>query len=302
MDFTLLFIAIATGLGFAAIYVLIAISFTLVLASSGVFNFAQSIPVVLAGIAAYLLSTKGNWPALAVVAAVLVVGGLCGMVTYGAAVMPALSRGNFFTETTLLTTIGLGTAVSALIAHYFGSEARPVESYVTSAPLSIFGAPLRPIYLTMVVLAIVISLSVDRVMRKSQVGHVFRVTLEDRDGAQLLGVNVRRVMAYTFVIAGALAAFAGFLIAPVTGASAFSAQNLALYGFAGMTIGGFGSFSGALVGGVIVGMITGITPAYANPALATPLVWFAMVIILLIRPSGIAGAGGLFGAAASREV
>jgi len=302
MDYTLLFIAVVTGLGFAAIYVLIAISFTLILASSGVFNFAQSVPVGLAGIVSYLATSQYGWPPLVAAAAAVALGSLAGFVTYLVAVRPALGRGNFFTETTLLTTIGLGTAASALVAYMFGSEARPVQSYITTTPVAIGDAPLRPVYVVMIVVAAVATMLVDRVMRRTEMGHVFRLTLEDREGAQLLGVNTYKVIAYTFVVAGALAAVAGFLIAPVIGASAFTAQHLAFYGFAGMTIGGFGSFAGALAGGSIVGLIVGITPAYTDPALATPLVWAAMVLILLLRPSGIAGAGGLFGAASAREV
>lgn len=302
MTATSLILGMVTGLALASIYVLIAISFTLVLAASGVFNFAQGTIVMGGTILAFLFGMTLNWTPLIVVAAIIGAGALAGLLTHLLAVWPAIGRSKSFTHTTMMTTIGLGTAANAIIALLFGADSHRVASYVSDDPLTLFGIPLRPIYLVMIAVGIVVTLAIEWLVRRTEVGHMFRATLEDSEGAQLLGIDTRKVIALAFGVAGAMSGIAGFLIAPVIAASAFTAQELAFYGFAGMAIGGFGSFAGALVGGLIVGLIGGIVPAVANPHIALPLLWFVVVAVLLVRPAGLWGAAGLFGSARLREV
>src|SRR6185295_18315632 len=145
-----------------------------------------------------------------------------------------------------------GTAANAVILLLFGGESFPVPSFVSDDPVRLGSVPVRPIYIVMVIAGAVLTLGIDRLIRATAVGHMFRATLEDPEGALLLGIDTRKVITLAFGAAGALSAVAGFLVAPVIHASAFTAHDLAFYGFAGMAIGGFGSFAGALVGGVVV--------------------------------------------------
>lgn len=302
MTLTSLLLGLVTGLALASIYVLIAISFTLVLAASGVFNFAQGTIVMGGTILAFLFGVLFAWPPVIAVAVIIGVGVLAGLLTHLLAVWPAIGRSRSFTHTTMLTTIGLGTAANAIIALIFGSDSHRVPSYVSDDPLAVFGIPLRPIYLVMIAAGVVVTFSIEWLVRRTELGHMFRATLEDPEGAQLLGIDTRKIIAFAFGLAGAMSAVAGFLIAPVIAASAFTAQELAFYGFAGMAIGGFGSFAGALVGGLIVGLIGGIVPAVGNPHVALPLLWLVVVAVLLVKPAGLWGAAGLFGSARLREV
>lgn len=302
MSVTSIVLGFVTGLAFASIYVLIAISFTLVLVASGVFNFAQGTIVMLGTIGAYLIGVKMGWPALATAAAVGFIGALAGILNHLLAVRPAIGRSRSFTHTTMLTTLGLGTGVNALVALLFGSDSHRVPTYVTETPLMFFGVPLRPTYLVMIAVGTLVTLGVELVVRRTSIGHMLRVTLEDPDGARLMGIDIRKVIALSFALAGAMSGVAGFLIAPTIGASAFTAQELAFYGFAGMAIGGFGSFAGSLAGGLIVGLMVGVTPTLGNPHAALPLLWLIVVLTLLLKPAGLWGAAGLFGSARLREV
>ncbi len=302
MTVTALALGVVTGLALASIYVLIAISFTLVLAVSGVFNFAQGTVVMGGTVLAFLLGVQFDLPVVVTIAGVAGAGILGGLLTHALAVWPAIGRSHSFTHTTMLTTIGLATAANAIIALAFGSDSHRVPSYVAEDPIELFGIPLRPIYLLMIAVGICATLGIELLLRRTSVGHMFRATLEDSEGAMLLGIDTRKVIALAFGLAGAMSALAGFLVAPVVAASAFTAQELAFYGFAGMAIGGFGSFAGALVGGLIVGLIAGVTPAVTNPHLALPLLWVVVVAVLLVKPAGLWGAAGLFGSARIREV
>ena len=297
-----IWLGIVTGVALASVYVLIAISMTLVLASSGIFNFAQGTIVMIGTVFAYLLGVKLGWTPLWVAAAVLGCGMLAGLFTHLVAVLPAIGRSKSFTHTTILTTIGLGFAANAIAVMWFGGDSYRVPAYLPEDPIVVFSIPIRPTYLLMIVVGAVITLSVEWLIRRTELGYVFRATLEDPEGAGLLGINVNKVIAITFAIAGAMSGLAGFLVAPVISASALSAHEMAFYGFAGMAAGGFGSFAGALAGGLVVGLIAGIVPAIGDPRWALPLIWLAVVVVLLVKPSGLFGTAGLFGASRFREV
>ena len=302
MTLTALMLGLISGLALGSIYLLIALSLTLVLASSGVFNFAQGTVVMAGTVLSFVLGVRMGWTPLATVSAIMAVGVLGGLLTHAIAVWPAMGRSKAFAHTTVLTTLGLGTAVNAAVALIFGAESWRVPSFMSDNPLHLGGIPVRPIYLAMIGAGLLITLVIDRVLRRTAMGHMFRSTLEDPEGAMLLGIDVRKIILGSFLIAGALSGLAGFLIAPVIQASAFTAQELAFLGVAGMAIGGFGSFGGALLGGMISGLIAGLAPVLAGPTLTLPILFVVTVGVLLVRPSGLLGTAGLFGSSRLREI
>jgi len=302
MTITALLLGTITGLALASIYVLIALSLTLVLAASGVFNFAQGTIVMIGSVLALIFGVRLGWPPLVAMAGITLLGIAAGLLVHTIAVRPAIGRSRSFSHTTVLTTIGLATAANAFIALLFGGDTYAVPSYVSDQPVIFFSIPLRPIYLVMVGAGAAVTIAIEVLLRRTQIGHMLRVTLEDAEGAQLLGIDTLKVIISVFGLAGGMSALAGYLIAPVTAASAFVAQDLAFYGFAGMAIGGFGSFGGALIGGVIVGLLAGIMPIVANPQAAVPVIWGAVIAVLLVKPAGLFGTAGLFGATRTREV
>jgi branched-subunit amino acid ABC-type transport system permease component len=302
MTTTAILLGVISGLALAAMFILIAISFTLVLAASGVFNFAQGSIVMIGTLLAFSLGVALKWPVLITVAGIFAAGMLSGLVAYVTAVWPALGRSHSFTHTTLMTTIGLGLALNAVAEMLFGGDSQRVVSYVTESPVVIFSVPVRPVYIVMIAVGVVVTATIEWVVRRTSVGRVFRLTLEDPEGATLLGIDTRKTIVLTFVAAGAMSALAGYLIAPVTSASPFAAHELTFYGFAAMAIGGFGSFLGALTGGLVVGMLAGVLPILVEPHLILPILWMSVVVTLIVRPSGLWGIVGLFGAARVREV
>jgi branched-chain amino acid transport system permease protein len=302
MTFTSLALGVVAGLALASICLLIAISFTLIISVSGVFNFAQGTVAMGGAILSYVLGVLLHWPVLAVVAAITLTGGAAGLLTHLLAVRPLKNVAHEQTRSMTLSTIGVATAANATIAILFGANTLPVPSYMPDAPVFFFGVPLRPIYLVCVSAGASVAILLEVILRNTQAGSVFRATLEDPDGAKLQGIDTGRVILAAFAAAGALSALAGFLVAPITSASAFSATELAFYGFAAMAIGGFGSFAGALAGATLVGLILGLTPVLLDPKYTMPLLWATVFMILLVRPAGLLGVGGLFGSAKLRDV
>jgi branched-subunit amino acid ABC-type transport system permease component len=299
---TVLLLGFVAGLALASVYLLIAMSFTLILAVSGVFNFLQGTIVMLGCVGTFLLATKHGWHPLAALAVLLLVGTATGVLTNVVLVRPAEGRAHHKIETTLLTTLGAATAVVAITSMTFGSEGRRVTPYVSPRPWTLGSFPLNKTSVLIIVVTFAIAIAFDQVMRRSTAGRMTRVTLEDAEAAQLAGINVKRVVTLSFAAAGALGMLAGWLVVPVLSASPSSAEQLAFYAFAAMALGGFGSFSGAAIGAVIVGLIQGIAPVYINPSWTTIVVIVLVAALLVVRPAGIRGVAGLYGAQGVREI
>jgi branched-chain amino acid transport system permease protein len=151
-----------------------------------------------------------------------------------------------------------------------------------------------------VTLAIVIA--VEMFVRHSSSGLYLRMTFEDPEGAGLEGTSVVKVVLVSFAVAGAIAAIAGALIVPVTSASTQLANSFGLYGFAGMAIGGYGSFQGALAGGLFVGIVNALVPVWLNVDLAPAIIYALLILVLMFRPQGMFGKTGAFGASKVREI
>jgi branched-subunit amino acid ABC-type transport system permease component len=296
--------AVISGLGVGGMYAFIALGYTVILAASGVFNFAQGSIVMGGSLVMYWLFDLKGWPVAATIALVVAGGALVGVLCHLLSVLPVTNRRGVhnLTEGTLVTTFGLGLILNTIAGMAFGYDTVPVKSYITRSPVHILGLSISPIYLVMIGITLVVSLLLERGLHRTNVGLLLRVTVEDAEGARLGGVNVTKVVAYSFAFAGALAAVAGALLAPVTFASVNNASQLVLLGFAGMAIGGYGSFNGALLGGLLVGLISTIIPLYLNAAYVSLIVYGLMVLVLVVRPRGLFGTAGRFGSAALRAV
>jgi branched-chain amino acid transport system permease protein len=298
----LILLGVMTGIGLGAVYTLVALSYTLVLSTSGVFNFAQGGLVMAGAIGSYVLSVRLGAPAVLALLVLLPAGAVAGLVTERVAVRPFLGRSRSLTEEALVSTLGLGLVITALAAIFFGYDEHDMPPYISTRVTFVGPLPVRPIFLLMLFCGGSVSLVIDAVMTRTRLGALLRAVIIDPDGASLLGIDVRRVVTVSFAIAGALAVAAGFLLVPITSASIFVGDRLALLGFVAMALGGFGSFRGAIVGGIVVGLLVAVGPVVVDPLLVQPLVLLLLILVLVIRPGGFFGVAGQFGTGSLRDV
>lgn len=298
--------AIIAGLGVGSIYAIIAVGYTLILGSSGVFNFAQGSAVMAGALVSYGLGTAEHVPLLVIVGLVLLTGAVAGILSHTIAVLPLTHRPGVQSLTfgTFLSTLGLGLALNSIISLSFGTaNVYPVKYYVSEKPIILGPAHIRPIYLVMLVVTVAIVVLFELVNRRTGAGLVMRAVFNDVEGASLAGVSITRVVRWVFAIGCMLAAIAGFLVAPLTFAQTNIANQYAFYGFAAMAIGGYGSFPGAVVGGLLVGLVGEVPLIWVSPDLTDVMIYGFMLLLLLFRPQGMFGSGGsAFGAAALRDV
>jgi branched-chain amino acid transport system permease protein len=296
-------LGVSSGLGQAGIYILVGLSYSVILAASGIFNFAQGTVITIGAVAAYVLGVTYGLPVAEVVACVVAGGVVIGGVSHFLAARPFMGTGTSLTEEALVSTLGLGMAGAALVEKLFGPDTQPVPSYFTNTPVVIIGGiAVDPSYFLMAGVAVIAAILLDQMMMRTSVGLAWRAGIQDAEGASLFGIDQRKLVLGAFCVGCALAAVAGFLFAPITSASAFVGSNVSVYGFAAMALGGYGSFRGTLVGGIIVGLVSGLSQAFFNPNLSEPLIFAVLIVVLLIRPQGLFGTAGQFGASRVRVV
>jgi len=282
------------GLGVGSIYSLIGIGYTLILGSSGVFNFAQGTAVVIGAFISYGLGYLLHVPILLVVGVILFAGAVTGVFVNVVAVVPVFKRqgASGMTDATFLSTLGVALTVQAVMALLFGTDVHPVSQYVRCQAFVIGGVPIRPIYVVTVVVVLFATFAFLMISRMTGAGLVMRASLDDLEGASLVGIPISKVIRRTFLIGSMFAALAGFLVSPITYASTGIADQFTFFGFAAMAIGGFGNIPGALVGGLIVGVVGQVSSAWLDPHYSNILIYVVMLVVLLLRPQGLFGSAG----------
>jgi branched-chain amino acid transport system permease protein len=287
MNGTAIGVAIETAIGIGSAYALLALSFTVIFAATGYLHFTLGNVVMLGTVFAYWGSARQHWPVAAVLVLVVTVGGAVGVLSDWLAIRPTRRRVRDPHTVVLLSTLGLAFVITGLTASIFGPDSFIVPSYVSLQPFYILGVPIRPPYVVMVACLLVLATAAQFTIKRTRIGQMLRAVEESHELCRLSGINVSLVISVVFTLAGMLAAFSGFLIAPVTSASAYSGLDLLIDGSAAMVIGGFGSFSGAVIGAGVVGAVVGIGPLFLPPTSVEPCVLLVMVVILLLKPSGL---------------
>ncbi len=296
MNLTTFGVGLASGIGLGSIYALIAVSLNLVVASTGYFVFALESVVSLGGITYRILSGGHGLPLVLSLIVVAIGGALAGAVLEVVAHRPFVGRSRNVALPVLLASVGLAIAIDAAAARFFGSNPQQAPGYTSSHPFFIGSVPVSRSYVVMLAAVIVLAILLEFVFDSTNLGRRLRVLQADREGAALLGQNVKLITTAVFAVSGLLAAVAGLLVTPITAASPTVGSSLVIPAFAAIAIGGFGSFRGAIGGGIIVGLISGILPLYAAPSFLSPVLLGLIVVILVTRPRG------LFALTASREL
>ncbi|MBV2143617.1 branched-chain amino acid ABC transporter permease [Falsochrobactrum sp. TDYN1] len=276
-----------SGLATGSIYALAAIGFTLVWQAAQTVNFAQGEFVMLP--AFFVLAAMGIFgmpflPAMLIglVAALIVLGLLFKKLI----VEPILPHGGI---TLIIATMALGIFLKESVKEFYSAEAQPFPSMFPNDPIDLFGAvlSLRDMLNLGLSLAIVILLTL--FLNRTRTGRCMQATAQNPAVAEILGVNVKRMILYTFLINAALATVASYLISPVYLAKFSNGETLGLIAFIAAIVGGFNQIRGALVGGLLIGVLDNLTAAYvtAQYRAAVPLV--LLIVIILARPQGIMG-------------
>lgn len=271
-----------SGLAVGAVYALVAIGYNIVYISSRTFNFAQASLMMLGAFIAYSGLVSWNLTTIWVILIAVALVGAAAAAEQVLAVRFVKDPHNI-----LVTTIGAAMVIDGYAQLHWGSQPLTVPFFGGDDPTTFLGGRVYPIQPVLVGLTILIVIGLMQFSRRSLVGLALVAMAEDREAAQLRGVNVRAMAFWAFVAAGFLAGFLGVFVGPQTFAVSTLGSALALKGFVVLAIGGFGSMPGVLVGGLVVGMIEAYSSRYFGSQYANLSVFLILVLVLMTRPAGL---------------
>ena len=278
-----------SGLSLGSVYALIALGYTMVYGIAKMLNFAHGDVIMVGAYIIYVVSTMQKLPLWVGILASVVGCTVLGMLIERLAYKPLRGAQSL---AVLITAIGVSYFLQNAALLIFGSSPKSFTSIVNMKPLSLFGGSLVISWeaITTMVVSILIMIALTVFINKSKQGKAMRAVSEDRDAAQLMGINVNRTITLTFAIGSALAAVAGMLLCssyptltPLTGAMP------GIKAFTAAVFGGIGSIPGAMLGGILIGIIQMLANGYISTQLSDAIVFAVLIIVLLVKPTGLLG-------------
>ena len=277
------------GVSIGAVYAIIALGYTMVYGIAKMLNFAHGDVIMVGAYMSYSVTSYLGLPTAAGIAVAVLVCTLLGMLIEGLAYKPLRGVPSL---AVLITAIGVSYFLQNAAQLIWGSAPKNFKSIVTMAPVVLFDGRLtitgEVIYT--IAASVIIMVALTLFINKSRMGKAMRAVSEDRDAAQLMGINVNQTISMTFAIGSALAAVAGVLLCstvptlmPTTGSMP------GIRAFTAAVFGGIGSIPGAMLGGILLGIIETFSKAYISTQLSDAIVLLVLIVILLVKPAGLLG-------------
>ena len=273
------------GVGLGMIYFLMGVGLSIIFGMMNFVNFAHGIFYALGAFVCYQVIevTDSYWIGLVLTPL------LIGIVAYLLEKILVTKLYKLEHAVQILITIGVMLIIRESILIIWGTVPKPVSTPDLLKGVVFFGDFVYPKYrLFIVAVTAVIGAAVWYLLERTRFGITVRAGSENPKMVRLLGVDTGKLFAFTFVLGVALAGIAGALLTPIRGADAFSGNEVLGIAFVVVVIGGMGSFTGALLGGLIVGLVQSFT-AILWPEGTNVMIYSVMALIILLRPNGLFG-------------
>lgn len=278
------------GISLGSVYALIALGYTMVYGIAKMLNFAHGDVIMIGAFTTYTIcSTMGLSPLIGVPAAVIVCTVL-GMAIEKIAYKPLRKAASPLAV--LITAIGVSYLLQNVALLIFGANAKSFTSVVSMDPVRLADGQINITGETLVTIfsCLVIMIGLMFFINKTKAGQAMLAVSEDKGAAQLMGVNVNGTIALTFAIGSALAAIAGVLLCSAyPSLTPYTGSMPGIKAFVAAVFGGIGSIPGAFIGGILLGIIEIFSKAYISSQLADAIVFAVLIIVLLVKPTGLLG-------------
>lgn len=278
------------GVSLGSVYAIIALGYTMVYGIAKMLNFAHGDVIMIGAYVVFTAMTGMQLNPLLAILIAMVVCTLLGMLIERVAYKPLRNASSNLAV--LITAIGVSYLLQNIALLVFGSNPKSFSDVVQLPALVLADGAMRiPASTIVTIIAnIVIMVALSAFVKKSKPGQAMQAVSEDRGAAELMGINVNATIALTFAIGSALAAVAGALLCssyqsldPYTGAMP------GIKAFVAAVFGGIGSIPGAMIGGILLGVIEYLSKAYISSQIADALVFAVLIIVLLVKPTGLFG-------------
>lgn len=274
-----------SGLALGSIYALVALGFVLIIRATNVVNFAQGDFAMLGGFAmvAFLAAGLPYW--LAIIMA-LVMMGVFGIIFNLGVYYPLRNRSYL---PVIISTLGASIFMQNTVLYIFGPQPKPMEKVFATQGINVGGVFMDTQYLTILGVTAIALLFQYVLFEKTLLGKKLQATSQDKDMARLVGIPVAWMIAFTFCYSAVLGGVAGILVSPVLFVSIGMGSIIALKAFSATIIGGFGDVTGAIVGGLLLGVVEAFGAQYISVPYKDAFAFLLLFIFLLLRPQGIFG-------------
>jgi branched-chain amino acid transport system permease protein len=277
----LLFAGLTTG----AVYALVALGFTLVFQASEVVNFAQGEFVMLGGMVT-VFAFEAGLPLPLAAALAITVAVATGLLLHRLAIEPAKGA---TVVTLIIVTIGASILIRGLAQIVFDKQFHALPAFSGDEPLRLFGAAILPQSLWVLAGAGAIVFGLWLFMEHTLLGKAVRATAANRLAAELVGIDTRIVLALAFAISAAIGAVGGILVTPITLTSYAVGTILALKGFAAAMLGGIGNPVGAVLGGLVLGLLEAFAAGRISSTYKDGVAFLVILLVLFALPQGLLG-------------
>ena len=277
------------GISIGSVYAIIALGYTMVYGIAKMLNFAHGDVIMVGAYISFCVTNYLGLPAIVSVLAAMAVCTLLGIVIEGLAYKPLRGVPSL---AVLITAIGVSYFLQNGAQLIWDSAPKNFSSVVSIAPIKLFDGRIVVTgeVIVTILASILIMVGLTLFTGKTKTGKAMRAVSEDRDAAQLMGINVNRTISTTFAIGSALAAIAGVLLCstvptlmPTTGSMP------GIRAFTAAVFGGIGSIPGAMLGGVLLGIIETFSKAYLSTEFSDAIVFLVLIVVLLVKPAGLLG-------------
>ena len=270
-----------------SIYAVIAIGYTMVYGIVRLINFAHGEIMVFGSYFAYLLATLTPLPFFVVLPISMVLTAILGVVIEKLAYAPLRKAPRL---SALITAIGMSFLLQNLMLIIFGSEPKRMPEVITVEPFNFGGIIIDSITIITVGLSVLFMIVLQLFIKNTKPGKAMRAVSEDKEAATLMGINVNGVISLTFAIGSALGALGGTLFS-IAFTQVYPTMGImpGLKAFVAAVLGGIGIMPGAMLGGFLIGVIETFIKAYVSSTWADGIVFGILIIVLLVKPSGLLG-------------
>lgn len=277
------------GISLGSIYAIIALGYTMVYGISKMLNFAHGDVIMVGAYVSYICTTSAGIPPILSVVIAMAVCTVLGILIEELAYRPLRKASSL---AVLITAIGVSYFLQNSALLIWGSNPKTFSSIVPFDSIALFDGKLiiTAESIVTVAICIIIMIGLNLFTKNGKMGKAMRAVSEDKDAAQLMGINTNFTISMTFAIGSALAAVAGVLLCsaypvliPTTGSMP------GIKAFTAAVFGGIGSIPGAMLGGILLGIIEIFGKSYISTALSDAIVFAVLIIVLLLKPTGLLG-------------
>ncbi|MBC8572852.1 branched-chain amino acid ABC transporter permease [Jingyaoa shaoxingensis] len=276
-----------SGISLGSVYAIIALGYTMVYGIAKMLNFAHG-DVIMVGAYVVFYSTAAGMPAIPAVLLSVVICTVLGMAIEAVAYRPLRSAASPLAV--LITAIGVSYLLQNLALLFWSSNTKSFTSVVKIPALKVAGLNISGETIVTIAACILIVVGLTLFINKTKPGQAMLAVSEDKGAAQLMGINVNATIALTFAIGSGLAAIAGVLLCSAyPSLTPYTGSMPGIKAFVAAVFGGIGSIPGAMIGGILLGIIEIFGKAYISSQMADAIVFAVLIVVLLVKPTGLLG-------------